>query len=419
MKKQTTIITIIAILMLAATAHYYQIDKLMMVQSSIIQEDAKWTAGITSVSHLSSEEKLAMSGTRYAPPPSDAIIVSRPTPYGVAAPADPPTFDWRNVNGSDWMTSVKYQRCGSCWAYSATGVVEAAFNIYSDNPTLDLDLSEQHLISSCCSAGDCGGGWPDWAFDYIVTTGLSNETCFPNIGRDSACTPCSGWEDNKYQIVNNIYIPATKSDYKWALQEYGPLAVCLTTPEDWFFYVRGVYEPVWVSEGVGWANHAVVLVGWNDSLNAWICKNSYGSGWGNNGYGYVDYDVLMQYNYAYGVTGIVPHSVEGTEGIDDTTDTLTPDKPSYSPEEPIAMTASGENTGTEIWTGTVEFIITQPDGTVYDEITQTDISVPVGGSEDVTCDFSLPADAQIGTWTIQSKWIDDEGNVDAMASIQI
>lgn len=422
MNKQTTTIAIIIIIALAATAHYYQLDKLVTIQSAINQQDANWTAGITSVSHLSTEEKLVMSGARYSPPPPDAIIVSRPEPYGVAALADPPSFDWRNVDGIDWMTPVKFQGygCGSCWAFSAVGVTEAAYNIYTDNPHLDYDLSEQHLVSKCYRSGDCGGGEPDWALNHIQGHGISNETCFPYIAENSACTPCSGWEEHKYHTLGKVYIPATIPDYKWALQEYGPMAVCLTAPEDWFFYTGGVYEPIWTSEGFGVANHAVVLVGWNDSLNAWICKNSYGEGWGLDGYAYIDYDVLLSYNFCYAVTGVIPLT-DGSEQIDDTTDTLTTDKTSYSPGDELHLTATGTNIGNEgaTWRGKVVYVVFDPSG--YDELAGRvpDIIVDASETKTVSYTFTLPTDAVTGIWTAQSFWIHDNGDIDAMSIITI
>ena len=82
---------------------------------------------------------------------------------------DPPTsFDWRNFNGGDWMTVVKNQgSCGSCWSFAAVGVVEAQYNLLENNPDLDLDLSEQYLVSNCSGAGLVVEGLPMTHFNFL------------------------------------------------------------------------------------------------------------------------------------------------------------------------------------------------------------------------------------------------------------
>ena len=274
------------------------------IQKAIDANGGNWTAGETPVSELTVEEKLQLCGARIGPIPDDAQFAQPPVR---ASATYAESFDWRNKDGKDWMTPVKSQSsCGSCWAFSAIGVVEAAVNIYSNDPDLDIDLSEQHLVSDCCNAGSCSGGWPDWALKYVRDTGVSEESCFPYTRSNGACTPCSGWDENPWKIENYKYVSSSKDAFKSALQEYGPLSVVLSVPDDWFYYRGGVYEPAWsATDGVGWANHAVVLVGWDDSEGCWIIKNSWGSGWGENGYARVLYGNLEKYNYAYTVTGIV------------------------------------------------------------------------------------------------------------------
>ena len=105
--------------------------------------------------------------------------------------------------------------------------------------------------------------------------------------------------------------------------------------------------------------------------------------------------------------------------IDDTTDTLTLTASSYSLGDTVGMQAWGENIGGETWLGSVYFIITQPDGKLFDEVAQYDLSVTAGSSEIVTDSFSLPSTGQSGTWTIQSKWIDEDGNVHALSTIDL
>jgi PKD repeat protein len=275
------------------------------IQEAIDANGDNWTAGKTSVSELTVEKKKRLCGARIGGPiPDDARFARLPLRAGVTYAE---SFDWRNKDGKDWMTPVKSQgSCGSCWAFSAIGVVEAAVNIYANDPDIDIDLSEQYLVSDCCNAGSCGGGCPDWALEYVRDTGVPEESCFPYAMSNCACTPCSDWAENPWGIENYVYVSSSTDAFKSALQEYGPLSVVLSVPDDWFYYVGGVYTPTWeVTNGVGWANHAVVLVGWNDSEGCWIIKNSWGSGWGEQGYARVLYGNLEKYNYAYAVTGIV------------------------------------------------------------------------------------------------------------------
>ena len=270
-----------------------EIQEINAIQQKIDESGAQWTAGHTSVSRLSPYEKQRMRGTFIKHPSPDDIIISRP--YGVAD--DPESFDWRDVDGSNWMTPVRNQgACGSCWAFSVLGAVEACINIYNGEPNPDYDLSEQHLVSECCDTGDCGGGYLDGALDYIRDYGVPPESCFPYQAKNSVCTPCDSWEDIAQTIGSYVFVEPTKDSFKWALQNYGPMSVYLQVPDDWYFYAGGVYEPVLTST-IGAAGHGVVLCGWNDSDDCWIIKNSWGTGWGESGYGRVKYGNLEKYNY--------------------------------------------------------------------------------------------------------------------------
>jgi hypothetical protein len=168
----------------------------------------------------------------------------------------------------------------------------------------EVDLSEQHLVSKCCNAGNCDGGWPDWALDYAKNTGIPDESCCPYVSRNTDCNSCNGWKDSAYKITDHVYVEPSIEHFKGALKEYGPLAVVLTVPSDWYYYRSGVYSPV---TDVGWANHAVILTGWDDEDGCWFVKNSWGAGWGEDGYARVKYGDLEKYNYAYAVIGIVDH----------------------------------------------------------------------------------------------------------------
>ena len=261
---------------------------------------ADWEVGETNVSSLSTAQKKALCGAKIGGISDDAEFLILPD--NVTYPTN---YDWRDVNDTNWMTPVKSQgSCGSCWAFAVVGAVEATINIRENDSTLDIDLSEQHLVSRCCSrCGDCNGGYPTSALSYIQSNGIANESCFPYTARNGNCIPCINW--SSYQITRYKFVANDINSFKYALTQ-APIVVVMRVPDDWFYYRSGVYEPTGISPDgkVWWANHAIVLVGYvdDDSIDTggyWIVKNSWGSGWGEGGYGKVKYGDLEQYNYAY------------------------------------------------------------------------------------------------------------------------
>ncbi|HIJ73692.1 MAG TPA: DUF333 domain-containing protein [Candidatus Hydrogenedentes bacterium] len=232
------------------------------------------------------------------------------------SPAQPPaSFDWRDYNGQDWVTPIRDQgACGSCWAFSAVGAVEANLNLDYNRPDLDYDLSEQHLVSCDCP-GDCGGGWHDLALEYIIDPGVTDESCFPYVG-ESPCELCEDWQDTAAHISGYNHVTNTAAAYKQALVDYGPLAIALDASE-WPSYTGGIL----VTSPGPWATHAVVLVGYNDTEGYWIIKNSWGVSWGEDGYIRLSYtnEPIVVFDEVYAVEeAFMPFAFEvapETDGI--------------------------------------------------------------------------------------------------------
>ena len=248
-----------------------EIEAIDIIQQKIDEAGAQWTAGHTSVSRLSPYEKNLMFGTLDEPIDQNVPIISRP--YGVAD--DPESFDWRDVDGSNWMTPVRNQgACGSCWAFGAIGAFEACINIANNDPNYNIDLSEQYLVSRCCKTGDCGSGYLAATLRYIKDNGIPVEECFPYQAKNSACTPCDDYKP--YKIDSFVYVKSDIDSYKWAIQEYGPIIVTITVPDDWFYYTGGIYEPILVKK-VRSERHTVIATGWvdDDDIDTggyWIIK---------------------------------------------------------------------------------------------------------------------------------------------------
>jgi C1A family cysteine protease len=126
---------------------------LASIQAAIQRQGAKWQAGATSISALPQAERLARLGA--VPPKGEPTLLEREqnarSKYAqstsVATPNLPSSFDWRNVNSKNYITSVKDQgNCGSCVAFGCTAVVEASFQIQQNKTNTGIDLSEAQLF---------------------------------------------------------------------------------------------------------------------------------------------------------------------------------------------------------------------------------------------------------------------------------
>ncbi len=258
--------------------------KLAEIQKAIKEKGANWTAGETSVSGLSSEEKKRLCGLKFAPKDQKAFQVAAVEEEKIIPVGQPSSFDWRN-NGGDWTTSIKDQgSCGSCWAFGALAALEAQIDIAANEPTVNTDLSEQYMLS--CSEGDCEGWDLHSTMNFLRDTGTTDDACFSYLADDTipcgnACPYCGGrmWNITSWGWVDPTETP-TIEEVKAYLQ-YRPLVTGFDVYEDFFGYTGGVYEYVW-GDPVG--GHCVAIVGWNDTEQCWICKNSWGSGWGENGW---------------------------------------------------------------------------------------------------------------------------------------
>lgn len=208
----------------------------------------------------------------------------------------PASYDWRNVNGENWLTSVKDQSGTSyCWAYSNLGTLESQINLFY-NRHLDLNFSEQ-IQAACINSGEIpllgglpqeckeNGRWkcrPGYNYCKIISVGIVDEGCNLSTQYPSHCDYnyiCSNWADRTWKISDF-------HDYKFT-SDYGtPSCDRQTMGLSENEFKKLLIEKGPLDSGIVSWNHAMVLIGYGfaNNTNYWVFKNSYGSSWGENGY---------------------------------------------------------------------------------------------------------------------------------------
>jgi len=209
----------------------------------------------------------------------------------------PSSVDWV-AQGA--VTPVKDQKqCGSCWAFSTTGVIESRTEIAGKGLT---SLSEQQLVD-CAGQGGCNGGWPDQALYYVYNDrGLCTESAYQYRAVAQSCyaSYCSKYDP----ISTYAYVKISTQDMETAVAS-GPVSIVVDA--DWQSYSGGVLTS---NCGTNF-DHAVLLVGYgHDSTTGydyWKVKNSWGTWWGEEGY--IRLCRNCNRNNGYGQCGILRYGV--------------------------------------------------------------------------------------------------------------
>mmetsp|Transcript_4101 Transcript_4101/g.8323 ORF Transcript_4101/g.8323 Transcript_4101/m.8323 type:complete len:375 (-) Transcript_4101:90-1214(-) len=251
------------------------------------QKGHKYTYGMTRFADLRHEEFFRLMTSHINTNFYDGIQVANQLDSSI-----PESVDWRASS----VTPVKDQgNCGSSWAFSAVASLEGFNQIMTGDL---LNFSEQELVD-CSSNYDslgCDGGWPSLALLYVRDNGGINLSAgYPYKAEEGTCHRKSPNQESqadakgstsKDVTFSKVPVPLrkvykTRFNSAAAIKTYAarvPLSAAVDA-STWQFYTGGVLSDLDCGRSV---NHAVTIVGYTQS--EWIIKNSWGTGWGEEGY---------------------------------------------------------------------------------------------------------------------------------------
>ncbi|CAA0810960.1 Thiol protease aleurain [Striga hermonthica] len=228
----------------------------------------------------------------------------------------PESKDWRTTG---IVSPVKDQgSCGSCWTFSTTGALEAA---YAQAFGRGISLSEQQLVD-CAGAFNnfgCNGGLPSQAFEYIkYNGGIETEGAYPYTGMDGACKFSS--ENVGVRVLDSVNITlGAEDELKHAVAFSRPVSVAFEVVNGFKLYKEGVYTSTKCGSSPMDVNHAVLAVGYGveNGIPYWLIKNSWGAEWGDHGYFKMEMGKNMCGIATCASYPIVAHYCKGAHGTSD------------------------------------------------------------------------------------------------------
>jgi len=208
-----------------------------------------------------------------------------PKNYGMQVAKSDETTDWE-AEGK--VSPIKNQgSCGSCWAFSAVGALEAAHAIAGNSDI--QEFSEQQLVD--CSKtrynSGCNGGEMFSAFEWYQDHTACTEDDYPYHARDETCVDsgCSTSGTGAGNVASHNLFEKDDPSILHAEIKHAPHSLGISAGNDYFrFYSDGELDAEACPHSL---DHGVLLVGYIAERDAWKVKNSWGTSWGESGYIYI------------------------------------------------------------------------------------------------------------------------------------
>ncbi len=228
----------------------------------------------------------------------------------------PASYDLRDVDGNSYVTAIRSQEGGTCWAHAAMASMESNLlmtgNWSSGGDNGEPNLAEYHLdwwngfnnFSNLDRDPPEGGDlWVHYGGDFLMTAAYLSrgDGAVRDIDSPSKKDPSNLWSPTYhyfrprqiewYTIGENLENIDT---IKGAIMDHGAIGTCMYASGAFMEQTNFTFYQPPTDHNL--PNHAIAIIGWDDNKitqapmdGAWICKNSWGSDTLLDGYFWISY----------------------------------------------------------------------------------------------------------------------------------
>ena len=218
----------------------------------------------------------------------------------------PPRFMWEDISvfKKNWnwymypgySTPVRNQgQCASCYTFATADVFTTRHKFMYSRTNEQQSGSQEQILDLSMGYGNlgCRGGFWENSYKYLLDKGLVDYSVYPYQGDTSQSKPwvetdetINKWKVNKDLCTICTITSGNEADL-WYAQFSGAVGVAIDASTTAFQnYKGGIFDDVTCSKKQ--PNHAMVAIGYGYDEAArtyyWLVKNSYGTGWGENGF---------------------------------------------------------------------------------------------------------------------------------------
>lgn len=256
--------------------------------------------------HVTAEEILARYPVNYRKDPEDQrdYIFNATMSDVLTEAGNIPS----KVDHSNLMSPIKDQgQLGSCVSFAVTAMKEwqeqkeqldevASGKKYKRKSKV-YDLSESWVYWKCKEIDP----WPNeegtsirYAMKVLKTIGVPTEKAWPYNDIDYGKPKKWAKLVARWSIIDSYWRIENLNDLKTALVS-GPVPIAVPVFYEFFFPNDNGSINMPASPNTIYGGHAICAVGFNEKSKFIKFKNSWGTSWGRDGYGYLPYDYVDKY----------------------------------------------------------------------------------------------------------------------------